>query len=295
MNAWVFPGQGSQKVGMGRAWSEMHGSARELFAKANEVLGYDLAQLCFEGPAEKLTDTLYAQPALLTTGVIAWEIARDRGLAADMTAGHSLGEYAALVAAGALDFEAALRLVKRRAELMAQAPAGTMAALIGLADEKLEDVLKVGGHSGMVVGANFNSPGQIVISGEEAAVEAAMRAAKEQGAKMARRLAVSGAFHSPLMTDAGAEMAELIAAAPFRDAAIPVYQNTTARGTTAATDLQAALREQMTNPVRWTESVQAMVAAGATQFYELGPGKVLCGLIGRIDSTTSCECAEAWS
>jgi [acyl-carrier-protein] S-malonyltransferase len=295
MNAWIFPGQGSQKVGMGRAWYDTHGSARELFAQANDVLQYDLAQLCFEGPSETLTDTRHAQPALLTVGVIAAEIARERGLTAHMTAGHSLGEYAALVAAGAIDFGDALRLVKRRAELMSQAPAGTMAALVGLADDKLDAVLALGSESGLVVGANFNSPGQIVISGEEAAVEAAMKAAKEQGAKMTVRLPVSGAFHSPLMRDAGVEMAVLIAAAPFREAQIPVYQNTTARGATAAADLQAALREQMTSPVRWTESVQAMIAAGATQFAELGPGKVLCGLIGRIDKSASCEFAESWS
>jgi [acyl-carrier-protein] S-malonyltransferase len=280
---------------MGRNWFDTQGSAREHFARANDVLGYDLAQLCFEGPAEKLTDTRYAQPALLTVGVIAAEIAHERGLTLQMTAGHSLGEYAALVAAGAIGFEDALRLVQRRAELMAQAPAGTMAALIGLADEKLEGVLSSGAQSGFVVGANYNSPGQIVISGEEAAVEAAMKAAKEQGAKMAMRLPVSGAFHSPLMREAGAEMAELIAAAPFRNAQVAVYQNTTARPTTAAADLQAALREQMTSPVRWTETVRAMIGDGATQFYELGPGKVLCGLVGRIDKAASCEFAESWS
>lgn len=295
MNAWLFPGQGSQKVGMGRAWFEAHQSARSIFERANAVLGYDLAQICFQGPTETLTDTRHAQPALLTVGVIAWEIAREKGFAAEMTAGHSLGEYAALVAAGALEFEEALKLVQRRAELMAQAPAGTMAALIGLSDEKLPEVLSSASGAGLVVGANFNSPGQIVISGEEAAVEAAMQEAKIQGAKMAVRLPVSGAFHSPLMEEAGREMAKLIEAAPFRDATIPVYQNTTAKAARAAADLKSALTTQMTSPVLWTDLMRAMIADGATQFIELGPGKVLCGLLGRIDKSVPCETAESWT
>lgn len=295
MNAWIFPGQGSQKVGMGRAWFEAHEAARQVFTQANEVLGYDLTKLCFEGPTETLTDTRHAQPALLTIGVIAWKMAQDKGLSAQMTAGHSLGEYAALVAAGALDFEQALKLVQRRAELMAQAPSGTMAALIGLDDDRLPEVLSSASIAGLVVGANFNSPGQIVISGEQAAVEAAMLEAKTQGAKMAVRLPVSGAFHSPLMEGAGREMATLIEAAPFRDADIPVYQNTTAKAARAASDLKSALTTQMTSPVLWTNSMRAMIADGATQFTELGPGKVLCGLLGRIDKSVTCEVAESWT
>jgi [acyl-carrier-protein] S-malonyltransferase len=288
MNAFLFPGQGSQKVGMGRALSE-NARVAELFERANAVLGYDLATLCFDGPDEKLTNTLYAQPALLTVDVAASYVAKQRGLEANMTAGHSLGEYAALVAAGALEFEDALRLVKRRAELMSEAPKGTMAALIGLADEAVPQVLETASAEGLVVAANWNSPGQVVVSGDENGVEAAMRIAKENGAKMAVPLPVSGAFHSPLMRAAGDEMSTLIADAPFQNAQIPVYQNTTAKPATDASELKAALQGQMTGAVRWTETVRAMINDGATQFYELGPGKVLAGLNKRIDKSVAVE------
>ncbi len=293
MNAIVFPGQGSQKVGMGRALFERSESCRALFAQAHEVLGLDLSALCFNGPEETLTNTLHAQPALLTVGVAAWQDAQKNGLSAQMAAGHSLGEYAALVAAEVLSFEAALKLVKRRAELMAQAPRGTMAAIIGLPDSELNRVLEVAQKSGIVVAANYNSPGQIVVSGEEIAVESAMSEAKSSGAKMAVRLPVSGAFHSPLMKNAGDEMAQLIADAPFRNAGFAVYSNTTARATTAAAELRAALTTQMTSAVRWTETVQNMTADGATSFHELGSGKVLAGLIKRIDKSAATQSSDA--
>ncbi len=282
----LFPGQGSQSVGMGREISASFGGADALWRITNEILGYDLKSLCFDGPDDQLKNTLHAQPALLTVGVLHFE-AHQSEFEAAMTAGHSLGEYTSLVAAGALSFEAALKLVKRRAELMAQAPSGAMAALIGLADDKLEGVLQSASAAGEIVAANYNSPGQVVVSGAPAAIELAMVEAKAQGAKMAVKLPVSGAFHSPLMSDAGAEMSELINAAPFVEARIPVFQNTTASGTRDAATAKAALIWQMTGPVRWSETVANMIGAGADEFIELGPGKVLTGLVKRIDKTVA--------
>ncbi len=278
----LFPGQGSQNVGMGREVSASFDGADAIWQSAADVLNYDLRALCFDGPDDELKNTLHAQPALLTVGVLHFE-AHKTEFDATMTAGHSLGEYSALVAAGALSFEAALKLVKRRAELMSQAPAGAMAALIGLADDKLADVLGRAGAGGAIVAANYNSPGQVVVSGAPAAIDLAMAEAKAQGAKMAVKLPVSGAFHSPLMAEAGAEMSELINAAPFGEARIPIFQNTTASGARDAATLKAALKGQITGAVRWSETVQNMIAAGADEFVELGPGKVLTGLVKRID------------
>jgi len=289
--AFVFPGQGSQKMGMGQEVSARLSAADAVWSRAGAVLEYDLRALCFDGPPETLQNTLFAQPTLLTVGYLHFLRASEAGREFDMVAGHSLGEYTALVAGGALEFEEALRLVKRRAELMAQAPEGAMAALIGLADEKLDDVLSQAREEGAgeVVAANFNSPGQVVVSGAPAAVEAAMRIAKEQGAKIAVRLPVSGAFHSPLMAEAAREMAALIEAAPFQNARFPLYPNTSARPTTTAAELRAALIPQMTGAVLWSQSVANMIANGAAHFVELGPGTVLTGLIKRIDKTVGVE------
>jgi [acyl-carrier-protein] S-malonyltransferase len=287
--AFVFPGQGSQKVGMGQEVSEQVGAASAVWSLASAILEFDLQTICCDGPPETLQNTLNAQPALLIVGYLHFLRACEEGRDFDMVAGHSLGEYTALVASGALEFEDALRLVKRRAELMSQAPQGAMAALIGLADDKLESVLGSASEQGTVVAANFNSPGQVVVSGEPVAVEAAMKTAKEQGAKIAVRLPVSGAFHSPLMKDAGREMADLIENAPLRNARVPVYPNTSATATTSAEELKAALTLQMTGAVLWSQSVQNMVQDGAVQFVELGPGNVLTGLVKRIDKGIATE------
>lgn len=287
--AFIFPGQGSQKVGMGREMTEQLAGADAVWSQASAILGFDLQSICFDGPEEALKNTLYAQPALLVVGYLHFLRAREANRDFAMVAGHSLGEYTALVAAGALPFEAALQLVKRRAELMSQAPAGAMAALIGLPDEKLDPVLAAASQSGIVVAANFNSPGQIVVSGAPDAVAAAMKIAKESGAKLAVSLPVSGAFHSPLMADAGREMADLIDAAPFGTARVPVYPNTSARATTDAKELQNALKPQMTGAVMWSQSVTQMISDGATNFVELGPGNVLTGLVKRIDKSVSLE------
>ena len=271
---------------MGREISASFGGADAIWQSANDILGYDLRALCFDGPDDDLKNTLHAQPALLTVGVLHFE-AHKHEFEAAMTAGHSLGEYTALVAAGALNFEDALKLVKRRAQLMAQAPPGAMAALIGLADDKLSGVLQRAGEVGEIVAANYNSPGQIVVSGAPAAIDLAITEAKNQGAKMAVKLPVSGAFHSPLMREAGAEMSQLIDNAPFKEARIAIFQNTTASGARDVATLKSALKGQMTGAVRWSETIQNMIDAGAAEFIELGPGKVLSGLVKRIDKSVA--------
>jgi len=295
MNAFLFPGQGSQSVGMGRVWCEQYPELTDYFDRASKVLSLDLRQLCWEGPQETLTLTQNAQPALLTVGVICAEVAKKRGLSVQMLAGHSLGEYTALVAGGVLEFESAVELVRQRAALMAVAAPGAMAAIVGMKDEQVIEVVKTSSEEGVLVAANFNAPGQVVISGEIPAVEAARQLAKSHGAKMTVLLPVSGAFHSPLMAPAAEKMKDLIIAAPFADAAIPIYQNTTAHPATKADDLSAALIAQMTGAVRWSEIVTNMIADGATQCYELGPGSVLSGLCRRIDKSVTCETSDSWA
>ena len=285
MKAYVFPGQGAQFVGMGKDLYENNANAREMFEKANDILGFRITDLMFEGTDEDLRRTDITQPAVFLHSVILAKAQEDEGeVAPDMTAGHSLGEFSALVAAGALNFEDGLRLVAARARAMQKAcelTPSTMAAVIGLPDEKVEEI--VDGVDGVVVCANYNCPGQIVISGEESAIDEACKRLSEAGARRALKLKVGGAFHSPVMEPARAELAEAIENTQFHTPKCPVYQNVDAKPHTNPEEIKANLIAQLTAPVRWTQSVQQMVADGATEFVELGPGKVLQGLIAKID------------
>lgn len=292
--AWIFPGQGSQVVGMGRDLYEQIPAARAVFEEADATLGLPLSRLCFEGPEAELTATENAQPALLTvsTALLRALTALSGGaLAAPRAvAGHSLGEYSALVAAGALDFATALRLVRRRGELMAAAHEGSMAAVIGMGEQALEqlcrevsDALQSGGAPGStVVVANYNAPDQLVISGSTLAVEHASLQARERGAKRVIPLKVSAAFHSPLMMNAAEGMARVIGEATVRDLQTPLVANVTAEPLASADDVRREAVAQVVAPVRWIASVQQMVAQGVTTFVEIGPGKVLTGLVRRI-------------
>ena len=286
MKAYVFPGQGAQFVGMGHDLYENNATARDLFEQANEILGFRITDLMFNGTDEDLRRTDITQPAVFLHSIIVAKSQPD--FAPDMTAGHSLGEFSALVAAGALSFADGLRLVAARARAMQKAcelKPSTMAAIIGLPDEKVEETLK--GVEGVVVCANYNCPGQIVISGEEEAIDAACKLLTEAGARRALKLKVGGAFHSPLMEPARAELAEAIAATEFHTPTCPVYQNVDAKPHTDPAEIKANLIAQLTAPVRWTHSVQNMIADGATEFTEFGPGKVLQGLISKIDRSAT--------
>lgn len=281
MNAYVFPGQGSQFVGMGKALYEADAQAKALFEKANDLLGFRITDLMFEGTEEDLRQTRVTQPAVFLCSVIPAIVA---GVNPDMVAGHSLGEFSALVLSGALSFEDALLLVSKRAMAMQKAcelNPGSMSAVIRLDDEKVEQICAE--TEGVVVAANYNCPGQIIISGALEAVEAANAKMLEAGAKRAMLLKVGGAFHSPLMEPARAELAEAIEATEFHAPKCPIFQNVDAQAHTDPAEIKANLVAQLTSPVRWTKSVQNMIAAGATTFTECGPGAVLQGLIAKID------------
>ncbi|MTK53639.1 ACP S-malonyltransferase [Paludibacter sp.] len=281
--AYVFPGQGAQFVGMGKDLYDNNPLAKELFEKANEILGFRITDLMFAGTDEDLRQTKVTQPAIFLHSVI---LAKTLGaeFAPEMTAGHSLGEFSALVAAGALSFEDGLKLVSARAQAMQKAcekQPSTMAAVLGLEDAKVEELCA--SVEGIVVPANYNCPGQLVISGEIEAIQKACEVAKAAGAKRALVLSVGGAFHSPLMEPARVELEEAIARTQFSTPVCPVYQNVNAQPQTDPEVIKQNLIAQLTSPVRWTQTVQNMIADGATWFRELGPGTVLQGLVKKIN------------
>lgn len=280
-HAYIFPGQGSQFPGMAKDLYESNATAREMFEKANEILGFRITDIMFDGDAEDLKQTKVTQPAIFLHSVILAKCLPD--FRPDMVAGHSLGEFSALVAAGAMDFEEGLKLVSIRAQAMQKAcetAPGSMAAILALPSETIEEICST--CEGIVVAANYNCDGQVVISGEINAVNEACAKMKEAGAKRALPLPVGGAFHSPLMEPARAELAEGIEKAVFNTPVCPVYQNATAAPTSDPAVIKANLLAQLTSPVKWTQSIKNMLTDGAEHFVEVGPGKVLQGLVAKI-------------
>jgi [acyl-carrier-protein] S-malonyltransferase len=293
MKAYIFPGQGAQFPGMGLELYEKSDLAQELFEKANEILGFSITDVMFEGTAEQLKETNVTQPAVFLHSVI---LAKTLGedFKPEMVAGHSLGELSALVAAGVLTFEDGLKLVSKRARAMQKAcelQSSTMAAVLGLEDSVVEEVCS--SVDGIVVAANYNCPGQLVISGEVQAVETACDLLKEKGARRALILPVGGAFHSPLMEPAREELAQAIEQTTFSEPLCPVYQNVPASAITDPSVIKENLIKQLTAPVKWTQSIQAMVADGGTDFVEIGPGKVLQGLMRKIDRSVDASSINA--
>ena len=291
MKAFVFPGQGAQFVGMGKDLYDQNETAKQLFEQANDILGYRITDIMFEGTDDDLKQTKVTQPALFLHSVIS-AVCMGDAFQPEMTAGHSLGEFSALVAAGALSFEDGLRLVYARAMAMqkaCEAQPSTMAAIIGLADEKVEEICaevsKMG--KGVVVAANYNNPGQLVISGNIEAIGEACEQLKAAGAKRALPLKVGGAFHSPLMQPSKDELQAAIEQTEFHTPKCPVYQNVDGKPHTAPEEIKANLIAQLTSPVRWTQCVQSMIADGATDFTECGPGKALQGMIAKINREVS--------
>ncbi|MBN10205.1 MAG: [acyl-carrier-protein] S-malonyltransferase [Flavobacteriaceae bacterium] len=291
MDAFVFPGQGSQFQGMGKDLADQHPEAANLFAQANEILGFSLTDIMFAGSADDLRQTRVTQPAIFVHSM-AIRTVLGNDFSPQMVAGHSLGEFSALTATGALSFDDGLRLVAQRAQAMQDAcnqSQGTMAAVLALADEVVEEVCV--NADGIVVAANYNCPGQLVISGEVPAVEAACEQLKEKGAKRALLLPVGGAFHSPLMEPAREQLADAIRQTSFIKPSCPIYQNVTAQATQDIDNIKDNLIAQLTGPVRWTQSITAMRKDGATQFVECGPGKVLQGLVRKIDNEVHVQAA----
>ena len=282
MKAYVFPGQGSQFPGMGKDLYNQHRNAKILFESANEILGFDITKIMFEGTKDELKQTRVTQPAIYIYSVV---VAKIMGIKfqPDALAGHSLGEFSALAAAGTISFDSGLKLVSQRAEAMQKAcdiKDGTMAAILGLEDEKVVEICKQ--TLGSVVAANFNCPGQLVISGSVSAVESACESIKAAGAKRAILLPVGGAFHSPLMEPAKIELANAIKSTDFSTPICPIYQNVVANAVTDPIEIQKNLIAQLTGPVRWTQSINRMIKDGVTSFIDIGPGKVLLGLVSKI-------------
>ena len=291
MKAYIFPGQGAQFTGMGLDLYENSPEAQHLFEDANSILGFNITDIMFEGTADQLKETKVTQPAIFLHSVILAKTLGD-SFKPDMVAGHSLGEFSALVANGALSFEDGLKLVSQRAMAMQKAceiQPSTMAAVLGLEDKLVEDICAK--TEGVVVAANYNCPGQLVISGEVEAINRACEAMKEAGARRALVLPVGGAFHSPMMEPAREELAAAIENTTFSKPNCPIYQNVTASAIIDETEIKANLISQLTAPVRWTQSVQQMIADGATLFTEVGPGKVLQGLVKKIDRSAETESA----
>jgi len=284
--AFLFPGQGSQFAGMGKALADAHGAARRVFEEADQALEFALSKLCFEGPEEDLKLTQNTQPALLAVSIAALAVLRENGFAPDYVAGHSLGEYSALVAAGSLPFADALRLVRRRGQYMQEAVApgvGAMAALLKLPEGKLDAILQEAAQGEVVTAANLNSPDQIVIAGHAAAVNRAVELAKAAGAKRAVLLQVSAPFHCPLMKPAQERLAADLNAATFSDLNVPLINNWQAREIRAGAEARQGLYEQVPNPVRWMDSVRYLAAQGVGRFFEVGAGSVLTGVLRNID------------
>ncbi|MDE1206349.1 MULTISPECIES: ACP S-malonyltransferase [Tenacibaculum] len=292
MKAYIFPGQGAQFTGMGLDLYENSPLAQELFEKANNILGFSITDVMFEGTAEELKQTKVTQPAIFLHSVILAKVLGD-DFKPEMVAGHSLGELSALVANGVLSFEDGLKLVSKRALAMQKAceiQPSTMAAVLGLEDAVVEEVCA--SIDGVVVAANYNCPGQLVISGEVEAVEKACEVLKEKGAKRALLLPVGGAFHSPMMEPAREELAAAIEETTFNEPICPVYQNVVAKAVTNPAEIKENLIAQLTAPVRWTQCVQAMIADGGAEFVEVGPGKVLQGLMRKIDRSVAASGAS---
>jgi [acyl-carrier-protein] S-malonyltransferase len=294
--AFLFPGQGSQYVGMAKDLFENSVEAKEMILTADDALGINLSYIMFNGPIDELKQTEYTQPAIFLHSVILASIIRT--IVPTGSAGHSLGEYSALVAAGAIQFYDAIKVVRTRGQAMQQAGIdnpGTMAAVIGLEAEKVKDICNAASSAGIVKCANLNSPGQLVISGSVKGVHKAMDLCKTGGAKLVKELVVSGAFHSPLMQSAEDKLKSALVEANIYDAKFPVYANVTASPVTSKNEIQKLLLEQVTSPVRWGETIKNMIADGYDEFYEVGPGKVLQGLLKRINPEISCATIDNYS